>query len=171
MLCARNFVAPVGLTHSFGGFPPIPTHLAIHYTSTSHVARSRCARGLNSWHYGQANPGNLLGTIRGQDGQSATNLNCTKALTHRHLVNSKTPTDCHGPRLRATIPSAFFRGSVGMRATSFMLTAARNVSDDVPNQHNANFKKQNPKVRSTKTFTTTANSTIANGDSSPEMAG
>jgi len=29
------------------------------------------------WHYGQPNPGNLLGTIRGQDGQSATPLNCT----------------------------------------------------------------------------------------------
>jgi len=25
----------------------------------------------------QANPGNLLGTIRGQDGQAATDLNCT----------------------------------------------------------------------------------------------
>jgi hypothetical protein len=24
------------------------------------------------WHYGQANPGNLLGTIRGQDGQSVS---------------------------------------------------------------------------------------------------
>ena len=29
------------------------------------------------WRHGQPNPGNLLGTIRGQDGQSATDLNCT----------------------------------------------------------------------------------------------
>lgn len=29
------------------------------------------------WKYGDPNPGNLLGTIRGQDGQSATPLNCT----------------------------------------------------------------------------------------------
>jgi hypothetical protein len=29
------------------------------------------------WKYGDDNPGNLLGTIRGQDGQSATPLNCT----------------------------------------------------------------------------------------------
>ena len=92
----------------FWGFPSIPTHLAIHYTSTSHVARSRCARGLNSWHYGQANPGNLLGTIRGQDGQSATNLNCTKALTHRHLVNSKTPKDSHGPGSAPPFRQHFF---------------------------------------------------------------
>ena len=33
--------------------------------------------GFPGWKWGDANPGNLLGTIRGQDGQSATPLNCT----------------------------------------------------------------------------------------------
>ena len=33
--------------------------------------------GFPGWKFGDANPGNLLGTVRGQDGQSATNLNCT----------------------------------------------------------------------------------------------
>lgn len=32
---------------------------------------------FTKWTYGDAFPGNLLGTIRGQDGQSATPLNCT----------------------------------------------------------------------------------------------
>ena len=33
--------------------------------------------GFPGWRFGDANPGNLLGTIRGQDQQSATPLNCT----------------------------------------------------------------------------------------------
>lgn len=33
--------------------------------------------GFPGWKFGDANPGNLLGTVRGQDGQSATDLNCT----------------------------------------------------------------------------------------------
>ena len=33
--------------------------------------------GFPGWKWGDANPGNLLGTIRGQDQQSATPLNCT----------------------------------------------------------------------------------------------
>ena len=33
--------------------------------------------GFPGWKYSDANPGNLLGTVRGQDGQSATDLNCT----------------------------------------------------------------------------------------------
>ena len=43
--------------------------------SVKAVAGSSSA--FTSWAYGQAFPGNLLGTIRGQDGQSATPLNCT----------------------------------------------------------------------------------------------
>ena len=38
---------------------------------------SSAADGFPGWTFGDANPGNLLGTIRGQDMQAATPLNCT----------------------------------------------------------------------------------------------
>ena len=37
-------------------------------------AEAKDPLGFPGWKYGDANPGNLLGTVRGQDGQSATNL-------------------------------------------------------------------------------------------------
>ena len=40
-------------------------------------AEAQSELGFPGWKFGDANPGNLLGTIRGQDGQAATNLNCT----------------------------------------------------------------------------------------------
>ena len=45
--------------------------------STLSVVSTDAASAFTSWAYGQAFPGNLLGTIRGQDQQSATPLNCT----------------------------------------------------------------------------------------------
>jgi hypothetical protein len=44
---------------------------------TLSVAPVNASDTFPGWKHGQANPGNLLGTIRGQDGQSATDLNCT----------------------------------------------------------------------------------------------
>ena len=40
-------------------------------------APTSTTKGFSSWSFGQAFPGNLLGTIRGLDGQKNTNLNCT----------------------------------------------------------------------------------------------
>jgi len=86
-LMAMNRKLPVpSFTHSeSGGVLTIATSkVSISYTVGSpFTPSSLSAKSLDSnsafstWAYGQAFPGNLLGTIRGQDGQSATPLNCT----------------------------------------------------------------------------------------------
>lgn len=47
------------------------------FTPTSLSVSGNGSGAFTSWAYGDPFPGNLLGTIRGQDGQSATPLNCT----------------------------------------------------------------------------------------------
>ena len=47
------------------------------FSAASLKATGTGAGAFSSWTFGDAFPGNLLGTIRGQDGQSATPLNCT----------------------------------------------------------------------------------------------
>jgi len=44
---------------------------------TLSVVSVNSSSGFSSWTYGDANPGNLLGTIRGLDMQNNTPLNCT----------------------------------------------------------------------------------------------
>ena len=64
--------AAVKLSYHVGkGFTP--TTLSAEPTAEE----ARDPLGFPGWKYGDANPGNLLGTVRGQDGQSATDLNCT----------------------------------------------------------------------------------------------
>jgi hypothetical protein len=45
--------------------------------ATLYVTGRNASSAFGTWHFGDAFPGNLLGTIRGQDMQSATPLNCT----------------------------------------------------------------------------------------------
>ena len=57
------------LTYTLGGgFTPSTLRVTSVDPSTS---------GWTSWSFGQASPGNLLGTIRGLDEQTETSLNCT----------------------------------------------------------------------------------------------
>lgn len=85
MAMNRNLPVP-SFTHSeAGGVLTIATSkVSLSYTVGSpFTASTLSAKSLDAtsafttWSYGQAFPGNLLGTIRGQDGQSATPLNCT----------------------------------------------------------------------------------------------
>ena len=64
--------AAVKLTYTVGkGFTPA----TLSAEPTAEEAKDPL--GFPGWKFGDANPGNLLGTVRGQDGQSATPLNCT----------------------------------------------------------------------------------------------
>lgn len=47
-------------------------------SSSLSVKSNDPSSAFTNWNYGQANPGNLLGTIRGLDGQNQTPLNCTQ---------------------------------------------------------------------------------------------
>ena len=47
-------------------------------SSTLSVVPARDKSTFPGWTFGDANPGNLLGTIRGLDQQGATSLNCTE---------------------------------------------------------------------------------------------
>ena len=86
-LAVLNRALPVpAFTHSeAGGVLTITTaKVALTYAvgqpfapATLSVAGLDAGSAFSAWHFGDAFPGNLLGTIRGQDGQSATPLNCT----------------------------------------------------------------------------------------------
>ena len=82
----RNLPVP-SFTHSeSGGVLTITTsQVSLTYVvgtgsfsaSSLKVATLNGTSGFPGWTYGQAAPGNLLGTIRGLDGQGPTPLNCT----------------------------------------------------------------------------------------------
>ena len=63
--------ASVKLTYVVGQGPFSAATLKVMPVGTS------AADGFPGWKFGDANPGNLLGTVRGQDMQAATPLNCT----------------------------------------------------------------------------------------------
>ena len=86
-LAMMNRLLPVpAFTHSeAGGVLTIATaKVQLSYTvgapfsaATLSAKSLDAASAFTTWTYGDAFPGNLLGTIRGQDGQAATPLNCT----------------------------------------------------------------------------------------------
>lgn len=82
----RNLAAPTFTSSVTAGVLTIQTaEVALHYTvgqpfsaSTLWVESVNASSAFTTWHYGDANPGNLLGTIRGLDMQNQTPLNCTQ---------------------------------------------------------------------------------------------
>jgi len=67
----------VGSPFSGQSFPSlISSHTCILATSLSVVPKSTSG-AFQGWKFGDADQGNLLGTIRGLDGQDQTPLNCT----------------------------------------------------------------------------------------------
>ena len=81
----RNLPVPAFTFNESGGVLTITTAaVQLSYTVGAAFAPSTLSvKGINgtsafgTWSFGDAFPGNLLGTIRGQDMQSATPLNCT----------------------------------------------------------------------------------------------
>ena len=81
----RNTPVPAFTSSSAGGVLTITTaSVVLSYTlgspfsaSTLSVAPVGTGGSFPGWKYGDAAPGNLLGTIRGLDGQGNTPLNCT----------------------------------------------------------------------------------------------
>ena len=83
----RQLPVPTGTTHSEvdGSLTITTKEVKLTYKvgsggfskSTLSVAPIDPKSTFPGWSHGDANPGNLLGTIRGQDQQSHTPLNCT----------------------------------------------------------------------------------------------
>ena len=81
----RNTPVPFFTSSETGGVLQISTdEVTVSYkvgspfsASTLTVTSKNASSAFTSWSYGDAFPGNLLGTIRGLDGQGNTPLNCT----------------------------------------------------------------------------------------------
>ena len=55
------------------------------FSSDTLIVKPNRAGAFQGWRYGDASPGNLLGTIRGLDLQGATPLNCTE---NKHILDN-----------------------------------------------------------------------------------